>query len=573
MANIYTLNRAKWTQAAREAYHKEHPENFAGPSMSFPIKDGGDVADAWGLAGHADHPDAVRDNIKAIARRLGLESSLPATAKDDSNERAMSDAISGVSAMGESPVSAFNQRTPTEPSTQKEVRDDVVSNENMSELTHPPYTGTHSHPHQHADGSIVDHAHPHHEDNQHECADYTAENIPHPRSHSAVSPFVMYLPITRSDSSERMVYGQATIEQPDAYGTIFGYCPDAWKKWRGNIREQHDPRKAVGKAIRVEHDEQERAIYVGSKISRGAQDTWLKVEDGVLSGYSASIVPDPEFGNDIHKWPKKEYHGKQYPYLPRYSVVELSLVDNPATPGCNISIIRANGMATEILDTTEEEIPHPEPEAQPISRAGARVSAPTREKMHAARDASLMAARHSMDNCGCDECQGHIKRLDPDMDGDVDLPGSQADTDHDAQQIIKDTVERALSPAFVRLQALAGEFARRNTSFTTAIDALTAKLDTVLERVANTSSLDEVRSVLTEVKDQVAVIAAQPAAGGPVLNGQGINKSLPNSPYYPPVDATQAVLDRMQQMGALDTIDKQVAAAALAVRPMYGNKG
>src|SRR5581483_10052477 len=138
--------------------------------------------------------------------------------------------------------------------------------------------------------------------------------------------------------------------------------------WRGNMREQHDPKKAVGKAVQVTPDPVERAIYVDSRVSRGAPDTWLKIEDDVLTGYSASIIPDPEFGNDPKRWPRKEYKGKMYPYLPRYRVAELSYVDNPATPGCTISLVRADGVLTEVLDTSEEEAAATA-EQQPLERA------------------------------------------------------------------------------------------------------------------------------------------------------------------------------------------------------------
>ena len=76
------LAEAKWTAATRKAYHDEHPENFAGPDGSFPIKDASDVADAWDLAGHTDDPDAVRARIIAIAKRLGFSHALPDTAND-----------------------------------------------------------------------------------------------------------------------------------------------------------------------------------------------------------------------------------------------------------------------------------------------------------------------------------------------------------------------------------------------------------------------------------------------------------------------------------------------------------
>lgn len=79
------LYEAKWTDALKKAYYKEHPENCAGGEDDpggFPIKDGSDVSDAWDLAGHASDPDAVRAKIKSIAKRLGLTASLPDTAKD-----------------------------------------------------------------------------------------------------------------------------------------------------------------------------------------------------------------------------------------------------------------------------------------------------------------------------------------------------------------------------------------------------------------------------------------------------------------------------------------------------------
>src|SRR5690242_271255 len=85
-SEIEATQRAKWTQAARDAYLKEHPENFAGPDGTYPIKDGDDVDSAWRLAGHAANPDAVRTKVKSIAKRLGLTESLPDTAKEDSSD-------------------------------------------------------------------------------------------------------------------------------------------------------------------------------------------------------------------------------------------------------------------------------------------------------------------------------------------------------------------------------------------------------------------------------------------------------------------------------------------------------
>lgn len=46
-------------------------EDFAGPDRSYPIVTPGDVADAAGLIGHADNPEAVKAKIIAIAKRKG----------------------------------------------------------------------------------------------------------------------------------------------------------------------------------------------------------------------------------------------------------------------------------------------------------------------------------------------------------------------------------------------------------------------------------------------------------------------------------------------------------------------
>jgi hypothetical protein len=81
LVNVKLITEAKWTDALKAAYYKQHPENCAGPDGSYPIRDASDVPDAWGLAGQAADPDAVRHKIITIAKRLGLTQSLPDTAK------------------------------------------------------------------------------------------------------------------------------------------------------------------------------------------------------------------------------------------------------------------------------------------------------------------------------------------------------------------------------------------------------------------------------------------------------------------------------------------------------------
>lgn len=522
------------------------PENQA-----FPIKTAQDVINAASrLHNSKGDQSAIKARIKRIAKRKGFP--LPQTWQDEEDES--------------------KDRVMTELQRAKSA-DGTDSVEIDADGSHGKMKGSHSHKHnafQRADGSMHSHLHDHDDDNDHDHTHVDDSSDAKERSITSESLSV-YLPITRVDATARTVTGQATIEKPDAYGTIFGYYPDAWINWRGNMREQHDPRKAVGKAIEVIPDEQERAIYVTSKVSRGAQDTWLKIEDGVLTGYSASIIPDAEFGNDPKKWPKKVYEGKEYPYLPRYTVAETSYVDNPATPGCNITVVRADGFITEVIDVEEEE-------NQTLERAGARVSGATKTANHQSIGHTLRAAATQMKNCNCDNCQAALRMIDPDNDNDIDL-GGYDDPDQDWQSLYKDgddmervvttLIERAVQPVYMRLQSIAGSFAKSSIGNVDqivegSIQRAVAVLEKKFADLATISDIDKVQAELSAVKDRVEKIAEQPVPGGPVLNASSVEKRLPTDP---PLSNSKlsygAVYDAISQMarqGSLDTQDKQVDA-------------
>ena len=59
----------------------------------------------------------------------------------------------------------------------------------------------------------------------------------------------------------------------------------AFENFAGNIREQHDAKKAVGKMVDFKEDtyfdpetnKMYNGVYVSAYISKGAQDTWEKV--------------------------------------------------------------------------------------------------------------------------------------------------------------------------------------------------------------------------------------------------------------------------------------------------------
>lgn len=401
---------------------------------------------------------------------------------------------------------------------------------------------------------------------------------------------LFYAPITRIDQDKWEVEGVATSESPDSFNTIFGYEASkrafgAWASKYANIREMHD-RKAVAKGIEYRFDDANKQIMVRSKVSRGAPDTWQKVLDDILCGYS--------IGATNCKWDTVERNGKTYPYCTSYDLVELSLVDRPSNADCNIAVARVDGL-TDVVDTSEPEPTQPATEQeQPIDtppvavsptleRAGARLSADTQSGMHAARDGAILNAVALMKLCDCSECQGFIAAIDPDGDGDIDLPGADTtlDPDQDADALAERIVDRVaekilsrLDTPVMRMQTIAGQFARIQTPDIdlSPIQRSIEALETRFAALETASNLDEVRLLLSEVRGQVEVIAKQPAAGGPVLNAAAVDKRFATQSYLPQNASSEGeelrLLQRLRDEGKLNNHELQTAAAAHVLRRM-----
>jgi hypothetical protein len=121
---------------------------------------------------------------------------------------------------------------------------------------------------------------------------------------------------------------------------------DAFAKFRGNIREMHQP-LAVGKMVNFKAEKYfdpeskkfYNGVYVSAYVSKGAQDTWEKVLDGTLTGFS--------IGGRMNKWDDgyDEKSDTQIRIIKEYDLVELSLVDSPANQFANImSVEKVDGI-------------------------------------------------------------------------------------------------------------------------------------------------------------------------------------------------------------------------------------
>jgi|TARA_B110000977_G_scaffold11367_1_gene14687 hypothetical protein len=171
------------------------------------------------------------------------------------------------------------------------------------------------------------------------------------------------MPFSKVDKERRIVSGFATLDNVDRQDDIVTTeaSVNAFTRFRGNIREMHQP-LAVGKMVAFKEEkyfdpESKKfysGVYVSAYVSKGAQDTWEKVLDGTLSGFS--------IGGRMNKWDDAfdEKMDKAIRIIKEYDLVELSLVDTPANQFANImSIEKVDGVDTvkgEAFDTELENV-------------------------------------------------------------------------------------------------------------------------------------------------------------------------------------------------------------------------
>jgi hypothetical protein len=171
------------------------------------------------------------------------------------------------------------------------------------------------------------------------------------------------MPFSKVDQQRRIVSGFATLDNVDKQNDIVttDASLDAFKRFRGNIREMHQP-TAVGKMVSFKEDKYfdpetnkfYTGVYVSAYVSKGAQDTWEKVLDGTYTGFS--------IGGRMVNWDDAydEKMDSQIRVIKKYDLVELSLVDNPANQFASIlSIEKVDGadvLKGESVDVSLENV-------------------------------------------------------------------------------------------------------------------------------------------------------------------------------------------------------------------------
>ena len=171
------------------------------------------------------------------------------------------------------------------------------------------------------------------------------------------------MPFGKVDIEKRIVSGFASLDNVDKQFDIVTTeaSMSAFAKFRGNIREMHQP-SAVGKMISFKEEKYfdpetkkfYKGIYVSTYISKGAQDAWEKVLDGTYTGFS--------IGGRMNKWDDayNEELDKSIRIIKDYDLVELSLVDSPANQFASImSVEKVDGVSTikgDIANTVVENV-------------------------------------------------------------------------------------------------------------------------------------------------------------------------------------------------------------------------
>jgi hypothetical protein len=153
--------------------------------------------------------------------------------------------------------------------------------------------------------------------------------------------FNIVFPFQKIDREQRIVTGIATADNVDYEDDRISFegSLNAFSNWIGNIREMHSP-IAVGKLVDFRpvpvsyRGKSYNGIEVSVYISKGAEDTWQKILDGTLRGFSIggrSMDADMEYDEDLQR---------QVRVIKEYVLGELSVVDNPCNPAGMFTMVK-----------------------------------------------------------------------------------------------------------------------------------------------------------------------------------------------------------------------------------------
>lgn len=161
----------------------------------------------------------------------------------------------------------------------------------------------------------------------------------------------VFVPLTKVDEEQRLVYGTITQEVIDQSGEVMDYesSKPNFEKWsseaeersgglsKGNLRVMHGLNVA-GKLTDLAFNDDDKTIEVCAKVVDDGE--WEKVLEGCYTGFSVG-------GKYGKKW-NEVVDGQQ---IKKYTAVpnEVSLVDNPCVKSATFSLVKADGAEESIM--------------------------------------------------------------------------------------------------------------------------------------------------------------------------------------------------------------------------------
>lgn len=159
---------------------------------------------------------------------------------------------------------------------------------------------------------------------------------------------LLFVPLTKVDHEQRLVYGRAADETPDDVREVFDYDSSKphFEKWSGDIAKATDNKSlgnvramhgavAAGKLDSITFDDVAKSIDIVAKIVD--DNEWEKVCEGVYTGFSIG-------GRYGRVWSDRdEPANKRYTAIPK----EISIVDLPANPSATFAMVKAAGVVEE----------------------------------------------------------------------------------------------------------------------------------------------------------------------------------------------------------------------------------
>ncbi len=271
----------------------------------------------------------------------------------------------------------------------------------------------------------------------------------------------IFVPITKIDAAQRLVYGVVTAEKPDVMGEVCDYASTKpfYQKWSqtfasatdgkslGNLRAMHGS-VAAGKLIEIAFNDEAKQVEICGKVVDDAE--WQKVEEGVYTGFSQG-------GRYLKRWPDPDE-----PALMRYTAepLEVSLVDHPCLPEATFAVIKADG-SMELRKFESGAPSDTKSLTQALAKIGARHSKADKERIKKIHD---LVAELDPDCCAGTGIPGAHVEPNPQFSPQAGERGDEATGDDETgklAKILERSVDRSLSKAMAGMTARMDDFAAR----------------------------------------------------------------------------------------------------------------